>query len=91
MNNPNATIVEHPLIQHKLSIMRNIKTPTGKFRQLLREISLLLAYEVCRDLKTENVEIQTPLRLAQFPKLVGKKNVLHLNIESWKWSSRRNA
>lgn len=73
MNNPNATIVEHPLIQHKLSIMRNIKTPTGKFRQLLREISLLLAYEVCRDLKTENVEIQTPLRLAQFPKLVGKK------------------
>jgi len=73
MNNPNATIVEHPLIQHKLSIMRNIKTPTGKFRQLLREISLLLAYEVCRDLKTENVEIQTPLRLAQFPKLGGKK------------------
>ena len=73
MNNPNATIVEHPLIQHKLSIMRNIKTPTGKFRQLLREISLLLAYEVCRDLKTENVEIRTPLGLAQFPKLGGKK------------------
>ncbi|MEK9710761.1 MAG: uracil phosphoribosyltransferase, partial [Alphaproteobacteria bacterium] len=47
MSQKNTTIVSHPLVQHKLSIMRDISTPTAKFRQLLREISLLLAYEVC--------------------------------------------
>lgn len=73
MAETNATIVHHPLIQHKLSIMRDVTTPTSKFRQLLREISLLLAYEVCRDLETEQVDIQTPLEVAQFPKLEGKK------------------
>mgnify|MGYP000097235300 FL=1 len=73
MSQSNATIVTHPLIQHKLSIMRDVATPTAKFRQLLREISLLLAYEVCRDLETEEVEITTPLEVAKMPKLEGKK------------------
>lgn len=73
MSEHNATIVKHPLIQHKLSIMRDVTTPTAKFRQLLREISLLLAYEVCRDLETEEVEIKTPLEVAKMPKLEGKK------------------
>ncbi len=73
MTNPNAHLVHHPLIQHKLSIMRDVTTPTAKFRQLLREISLLLAYEVCRDLETESVDIQTPLEVAKMPKLGGKK------------------
>ena len=73
MSQKNTTIVSHPLVQHKLSIMRDISTPTAKFRQLLREISLLLAYEVCGDLETEQVEIQTPLENAKVPKLEGKK------------------
>ncbi|MGB2344586.1 MAG: uracil phosphoribosyltransferase, partial [Candidatus Puniceispirillaceae bacterium] len=73
MNQKNTTIVGHPLVQHKLSIMRDISTPTAKFRQLLREISLLLAYEVCSDLETEQVEIETPLENAKMPKLEGKK------------------
>ena len=73
MSQKNTTIVSHPLVQHKLSIMRDISTPTAKFRQLLREISLLLAYEVCGDLETGQVEIQTPLENAKVPKLEGKK------------------
>jgi uracil phosphoribosyltransferase len=67
------TVVEHPLIQHKLTLMRRTDTPTTKFRQLLREISLLLAYEVTRGLKLENVEIQTPLEPMMAPVLEGKK------------------
>jgi len=73
MSDYNVTIVKHPLIQHKLSIMRDVETPTAKFRQLLREISLLLAYEVCRDLETKEVDITTPLEVASMPKLEGKK------------------
>ena len=73
MSQKNTTIVSHPLVQHKLSIMRDISTPTAKFRQLLREISLLLAYEVCGDLETGQIEIQTPLENAKVPKLEGKK------------------
>ena len=68
-----ATLVDHPLIQHKLTIMRDVTTPTAKFRQLLREVSLLLAYEVCRDLDTELVNIQTPLETMEAPNLEGKK------------------
>ena len=73
MSHYNATIVRHPLIQHKLSIMRDVETPTAVFRQLLREISLLLAYEVCRDLETKEVDITTPLEVAKMQKLEGKK------------------
>ncbi len=67
------TVVNHPLIQHKLTILREAATPTATFRQLLRELSLLLAYEVCRDLETELVEIATPLETVRAPKLEGKK------------------
>jgi uracil phosphoribosyltransferase len=69
-------VVGHPLIQHKLTLMRNKHTPTNEFRTLLREISLLLAYEVCRDLPTRNVDIETPLQKTQLPILAGKKIVL---------------
>ena len=73
MTQKNTTVVGHPLVQHKLSIMPDISTPTEKFRKLLREISLLLAYEVCSDLETEQIDIQTPLETAKMPKLEGKK------------------
>jgi uracil phosphoribosyltransferase len=66
-------LIDHPLVQHKLSIMRDVNTPSSKFRQLLREISLLMAYEVCRDLDTELVDVTTPLERMRAPKLEGKK------------------
>ncbi len=73
MPEANVTVVSHPLVQHKLTIMRDVKTETSKFRELLREISLLLTYEVCRDLEIEMVETTTPLETFKAPKLEGKK------------------
>ena len=70
-----VTVVDHPLVQHKLSIMRNKETSTASFRRLLREISLLLCYEVTRDLELTTVEIETPLMKMQAPTLEGKKLV----------------
>ncbi|MEL6136892.1 MAG: uracil phosphoribosyltransferase [Cyanobacteria bacterium J06628_6] len=72
----NVTLITHPLIQHKLTIMRRKDTSTAKFRQLLGEISMLLAYEVTRDLPTEKVLIETPLTQTHAPMLAGKKLVL---------------
>lgn len=73
MADNNVTVVDHPLVQHKLALMRNKNTPTAKFRLLLREISLLLAYEVARDLDIGLAEIETPLEKMKAPKLEGKK------------------
>ena len=68
-----VTVVDHPLVQHKLSLMRRQDTSTSKFRGLMREVSLLLGYEATRDLALEPVEIETPLETAMFPVLAGKK------------------
>src|SRR2546421_3019715 len=62
---PWLTIVDHPLVQHKLSLMRKRDTSTSKFRLLMREISLLLAYEATRELALEETEIETPLEPAR--------------------------
>ena len=70
---PSLTIVEHPLVQHKLTLMRDRNTSTAEFRRLTREISLLLAYEATRDLPIEALPIDTPLERANFPLLAGKK------------------
>src|SRR5438105_9421716 len=70
---PWLTIVDHPLVQHKLSLMRARDTSTSKFRLLMREISLLLGYEATRDLALEETEIETPLEAARVPVLAGKK------------------
>lgn len=70
------TIVNHPLVQHKLTLMRETTTSTAVFRQLLREISLLLAYEVTRDLPMTTKTIQTPLQEMEAPTLEGKKLAL---------------
>ena len=72
----NLTIVNHPLVLHKLSLMRDKTTPSAVFRQLLREISLLLAYEVARDLPLTMIEIETPIEKMQAPTLKGKKLVI---------------
>ncbi len=70
-----ATVVDHPLVQHKLTIMRDVKTSTAGFRQLLREIAALLCYEATRDLKLTTKPIQTPLAEMDAPTLAGKKLV----------------
>lgn len=71
-----VTVIDHPLVQHKLSLMRRKETPTASFRQLLREISLLLGYEVTRDLATATETIETPLAPMDATVLTGKKLVL---------------
>jgi len=70
-----VTVVDHPLVQHKLTLMRKRDTSTKSFRQLLKEIGALICYEVTRDLPIELVEIETPLSTMQAPQLVGKKMV----------------
>ena len=70
------TIVDHPLVQHKLTLMRKKDTPTAVFRQLLREISMLLAYEITRELPTILRTIETPLVKMEAPSLSGKKLAL---------------
>ena len=70
---PDLRIVDHPLVQHKLSLMRAQDTPTGAFRQLMREVGLLLGYEATRDLPLVDTEIETPLERARLPVLSGKK------------------
>lgn len=72
----NLTIVDHPLVQHKLSLMRDVSTSTAGFRRLLREISTLLCYEVTRNLELSTETIETPLQAMEAPVLAGKKLVL---------------
>jgi uracil phosphoribosyltransferase len=69
-------VVDHPLVQHKLTLMRTASRSTKGFRQLLNEIGMLLCYEVTRDLPTELVEIETPLEPMKAPMIAGKKLVL---------------
>ena len=71
----NLTVVDHPLVQHKLTLMRDKNTPSAIFRKLLREISLLLGYEVLRDLPMATIKIETPLAEMEAPILLGKKVV----------------
>jgi uracil phosphoribosyltransferase len=68
-----ATIIDHPLVQHKLTLLRKKETTTGEFRRLAREISLLLGYEVLRDLPLEPITIETPLEEMQAVQVAGKK------------------
>ena len=72
----NVHVIGHPLVQHKLTLMRDKESSTSKFRALLREISMLLAYEVCRDFPTTKIAIQTPIAPTMSPVLDGKKIVL---------------
>jgi uracil phosphoribosyltransferase len=70
---PRVTVIDHPLVQHKLALLRRASTSTALFRTIVREVSLLLAYEATRDLPLEWVEIETPLERAQVAMISGKK------------------
>ncbi|MGH2995532.1 MAG: uracil phosphoribosyltransferase [Gaiellaceae bacterium] len=69
----NVTEVTHPLVQHKLGLLRDVSTPTQTFRQLVDEITLLLTYEATKDLAVEETEIETPLEHTTVPRISGKK------------------
>ncbi len=71
-----AHVVDHPLIKHKLTLMRRKDTSTVNFRALLKEISMLLAYEALRDMRVTDIEVETPIAKMRAPMLDGKKLVL---------------
>ncbi|WP_121063113.1 uracil phosphoribosyltransferase [Chachezhania antarctica] len=71
-----VTVVDHPLVQHKLSLMRDKHTPTSEFRRLLREITLLMAYEITRELPMTSTLVETPMMDMDAPTLAGKKLAL---------------
>lgn len=75
-----VTIIDHPLVQHKLSIMRQVETHTQDFRRLLKEIAMLLAYEVTRDLPLKYESIKTPLAEMQAPMLAADKKMVIVSI-----------
>lgn len=70
---PNLTVVQHPLVRHKLSVLRDKETSTKKFKELVDEIAMLMAYEVTKELPLAPVEIETPLETTTEMKLAGKK------------------
>lgn len=73
---PNVHLMTHPLVQHKLTLMRKKETSTNSFRRLLTEMSMLMAYEITRDLATHEVEIETPLETMRSTMIDGKKIAL---------------
>ena len=79
MTNPQSTVIDHPLLQHKLTLLRQKERSTNSFRTLIAEISMLLAYEVTRELPLIYEEIETPLAKMRAPLLEGKK-VVFVNI-----------
>lgn len=70
---PQLVVVDHPLVQHKLTLMRRKETPTAEFRRLVREVALLLGYEITRELALAETEIETPLMPTRAKVLAGKK------------------
>ena len=72
----NLNVVDHPLLKHKLTYLRSEETTTDSFRRLVKEISQMLAYEVTRDLPTENITIRTPITVISSPVISGKKQCI---------------
>ena len=75
-----VTVIDHPFVQHKLTLMRQADTSTAKFRQLMKEVGMLLAYEVTRDLPLKYEEIKTPLALMKAPMLASEKKMVVVSI-----------
>lgn len=69
----NVNIINHPLVKHKITLMRDEKTGTREFRILVEEVAMLMGYEAMRDLPTEDVEVKTPITTRKLPMLCGKK------------------
>ena len=76
MNHPNVHLIDHPLVQHKLTLMRRKDASTNSFRRLLGELSTLMAYEITRDMPLQDMEIETPMETMTGKVIDGKKQVL---------------
>ena len=74
--NANITICDHPLLKHKISILRNKNTGTNEFRTIVEEIAMLIGYEALRELELEDVPVETPLETAMCPTIKGKKSAV---------------
>jgi len=70
---PNVTVLDHPLIQHKISMLRDKNTGTNEFRSLVSEIAMLMGFEALRDLPTKDIDVETPLETCKTPVIAGKK------------------
>lgn len=85
----NVFIMDHPLIQHKISMLRNKNTGTNEFRKLIEEIAVLMGYEALRDLPLEDVEVETPIETCMSPMIAGKKlavvPVLRAGLGNGQW------
>lgn len=77
---PQVTVIDHPFVQHKLTLMRQADTSTAKFRQLMKEVGMLLAYEVTRDLPLKYEEIKTPLGPMMAPMIASEKKMVIVSI-----------
>ena len=75
-NYPNVTILDHPLIQHKITMLRDKNTGTAEFRDIVSEIAMLMAFEALRDLDTKDVEVETPIEKTTSPVIAGRKQAL---------------
>ena len=73
MTIPTLTLIDHPLVQHKLTLLRRRETPTARFHEVMRELAQLMGYELTRDLPTEDRPVETPLTTFDAPLLTGKK------------------
>lgn len=82
-------IMEHPLIQHKISMLRDKNTGTNEFRKLVEEIAVLMGYEAFRDLPTEDVEIETPIETCKTPFISGKKLAVIPVLRARPWNGKR--
>ena len=71
--NENVTICDHPLLKHKITMLRNKETGTNEFRNIVEDISMLIGYEALRELETKDVEVETPIETAMCPVIAGKK------------------
>ena len=76
MTIPTLTVIDHPLVRHKLTILRRKETPTGRFQEVMRELSQLMGYELTRDLPLETRAVETPLTTFEAPILTGKKQCI---------------
>ena len=74
--NPNITICDHPLLKHKISILRNKNTGTNEFRTIVEEIAMLIGYEALRDLQLEDIPVETPMETTMCPTISGKKQAV---------------
>ena len=87
----NVYIMDHPLIKHKISMLRDKNTGTNEFRKLVEEIGILMGYEALRDLPTEEVEIETPIETCKTPMISGKKLAVIPGSPCRTWNGKQHS